>query len=183
MPQGHYRLAAILFERHGHQQLRRPVPLHTAVRRRKRRPQALRLISRTPHLPKSCRPIGRSRGDVFHPGGPLFPSLVPISRNKRTWREAKSPLVIKMMPKEELESRRVSPPPPPEEVFFTGFAVRSDSPSTSGHSSLPRTSFMTDARSRNAFSPSPRKEDPCMIASVLGFRPPNSPIRRSVLTA
>jgi hypothetical protein len=42
MPQGHFRLAAIFFERHGHKHFRRPVPLHGVGRRRNHVPLRVR---------------------------------------------------------------------------------------------------------------------------------------------
>jgi hypothetical protein len=50
MPQGHYRLAAIFFERYGHQYFRRPVPLHSVVRRRNHVPLRVRKIIRVDKL-------------------------------------------------------------------------------------------------------------------------------------
>ena len=48
----------------------------------------------------------------------------PILQEKGTWREAKFPLSIAMVPKAGFEPARVSPPPPQDGVVCAGFAVR-----------------------------------------------------------
>jgi len=51
----------------------------------------------------------------------------PKKRKKGTWREAKFPLSIAMVPKAGFEPARVSPPPPQDGVVCTGFAFYLDS--------------------------------------------------------